>query len=402
MLKGKKILIGITGSIAAYKIPFIIRLLKKAGAEVQVIMTPMACDFITPLTLSTLSERPVLVDFYDKGDGSWHSHVDLGLWADLYLLAPVTANTMAKMVAGIADNLLLTTILSARCPLFFAPAMDLDMYQHSTTQNNVKRLLEFGYQLIEPTKGELASGLHGFGRLEEPEVIFQRIVNYLSNNKPLTGKKCLVTAGPTYEPIDPVRFIGNFSSGLMGIEVANSLAGLGAQVQLVLGPSSIEVSHPNIEVTNVTTSEQMLSACLKYFSSSYITVMAAAVADFKPTIVADKKIKKADKLSTLELEPTKDILATLGKIKRDNQLLIGFALETNQEVAHAREKLTAKNLDMIVLNSLNDPGAGFGYSTNKITLLKPAGEILSFPLKSKKEVAMDIVNAILSLKSQPK
>ncbi|MBU3926357.1 MAG: bifunctional phosphopantothenoylcysteine decarboxylase/phosphopantothenate--cysteine ligase CoaBC, partial [Bacteroidetes bacterium] len=383
-------------------IPFIIRLLKKAGAEVQVIMTPMACDFITPLTLSTLSERPVLVDFYDKGDGSWHSHVDLGLWADLYLLAPVTANTMAKMVAGIADNLLLTTVLSARCPLFFAPAMDLDMYRHPSTQDNVKRLKEFGYQLIEPTQGELASGLHGFGRLEEPEVIFQRIVTYLSNNKPLAGKKCLVTAGPTYEPIDPVRFIGNFSSGLMGIEVANSLAGLGAQVQLVLGPSSIEVSHPNIEVTKVTTSEQMLSACLKYFSSSYITVMAAAVADFKPTIVADKKIKKANKLSTLELEPASDILATLGKTKRDNQLLIGFALETNQEVAHAREKLTAKNLDMIVLNSLNDPGAGFGYSTNKITLLKPAGEIISFPLKSKKEVAMDIVNAILSLKSQPK
>ena len=292
MLKGKKILIGITGSIAAYKIPFIIRLLKKAGAEVQVIMTPMACDFITPLTLSTLSERPVLVDFYDKSDGSWHSHVDLGLWADLYLLAPVTANTMAKMVSGIADNLLLTTVLSARCPLFFAPAMDLDMYQHPSTQDNVKRLMKFGYQLIEPTKGELASGLHGFGRLEEPEVIFQKIVTYLSNNKPLAGKKCLVTAGPTYEPIDPVRFIGNFSSGLMGIEVANSLAALGAQVQLVLGPSSIEVSHSNIEVTKVTTSEQMLSACLKYFSSSFITVMAAAVADFKPTIVADKKIKK--------------------------------------------------------------------------------------------------------------
>jgi len=305
------------------------------------------------------------------------------------------------MVAGIADNLLLTTVLSARCPLFFAPAMDLDMYQHPSTQDNVKRLKEFGYQLIEPTKGELASGLHGFGRLEEPEIIFHRIVTYL-NNKPLAGKKCLVTAGPTYEPIDPVRFIGNFSSGLMGIEIANSLAGLGAQVQLVLGPSSIEVSHPNIEIEKVTTSEQMLSACLKYFSSSYITVMAAAVADFKPTIVADKKIKKAVKLSTLELEPTSDILATLGKTKHDNQILIGFALETNQEVAHARKKLTAKNLDMIVLNSLNDPGAGFGYSTNKITLLKPAGEIISFPLKSKKEVAMDIVNAILSLKSQPK
>ncbi|MFA5419238.1 MAG: bifunctional phosphopantothenoylcysteine decarboxylase/phosphopantothenate--cysteine ligase CoaBC, partial [Bacteroidales bacterium] len=292
MLKGKKILIGITGSIAAYKVPFIIRLLKKAGAEVQVIMTPMACDFVTPLTLSTLTERPVLVNFFDKGDGSWHSHVDLGLWADVYLLAPVSANTMAKMVAGIADNLLLTTVLSARCPLFFAPAMDLDMYQHPTTQDNIKRLQEYGYELIEPTQGELASGLHGFGRLEEPDVIFQRILDFFNQGKPLNGKKCLVTAGPTYEPIDPVRFIGNHSTGLMGIEVARALADLGAEVQLVLGPSAVQVDSSIVNITRVTTSDEMYEACTRYFDSSDITVMAAAVADFRPVAYSDKKMKK--------------------------------------------------------------------------------------------------------------
>jgi len=397
MLKGKKILIGITGSIAAYKVPMIIRLLKKAGAEVQVLMTHMATDFVTPLTLSTLTERPVLVDFFDKGDGSWHSHVELGIWADLYLIAPVSANTMGKMVAGIADNLLLTTVLSARCPLFFAPAMDLDMYKHPTTQDNIKRLQEYGYQLIEPTQGELASGLRGFGRMEEPEVIFDLIRDFFEKESPLLGKKCLVSAGPTYEPIDPVRFIGNHSSGLMGVEVAKALARLGAEVELVLGPSSVGVDEEKIRVTRVVTANQMLEACISRFSSADITVMAAAVADFKPAKVAGQKIKKGTQLETIKLEPTTDILLRLGKAKKDNQLLIGFALETHDELAHARQKLNNKNLDLIVLNSLNDAGAGFGHATNKITLMDKAGNTSEFPLKSKKEVAEDIVQAILLL-----
>lgn len=398
MLKGKKILIGITGSIAAYKVPFIIRLLKKAGAEVQVIMTPMAADFVTPLTLSTLTGRPVLVNFFDKGDGSWHSHVELGIWADLFLLAPVSANTMAKMVAGIADNLLLTTVLSARCPLFFAPAMDLDMYKHPTTQENIKRLQEYGYELIEPTQGELASGLNGFGRLEEPEVIFEKVLNYFSENQPLAGTNCLITAGPTYEQIDPVRFIGNFSTGLMGIEIAKALANLGAEVHLVLGPSSVSVNHTNIRVTNVVTAGQMHAACTEYFESSEIIVMAAAVADFKPVSVSEKKLKKEKFALTLQLESTTDILASFGRIKSKTQLLVGFALETNDELDHAHEKLLNKNLDLIVLNSLNDAGAGFGHSTNQVTLIYKGGKTVEFPLKSKKEVAADIVNAILSLK----
>ncbi len=398
MLKGKKILIGITGSIAAYKVPFIIRLLKKAGAEVQVLMTPMAADFVTPLTLSTLTERPVLINFFDKGDGSWHSHVELGIWADLYLIAPVSANTMGKMVAGIADNLLLTTVLSARCPLFFAPAMDLDMYKHPTTQDNIKRLQEYGYQLIEPTQGELASGLRGFGRMEEPEMIFERIQDYFQQQQPLLGKKCLVSAGPTFEPIDPVRFIGNHSSGLMGVEVARNLAKHGAQVELVLGPSSVEVSESGIHVTRVVTADQMLAACTAHFPTSDITVMAAAVADFRPSQVAEQKIKKGTRLESIRLEPTTDILLQLGKTKKDSQLLVGFALETRDELANAQQKLNNKNLDLIVLNSLNDAGAGFGHATNKITLMDKAGNTSVFPLKSKKEVAEDIVQAILLLK----
>ncbi len=400
MLKGKKILIGITGSIAAYKVPFIIRLLKKAGAEVQVLMTHMAADFVTPLTLSTLSERPVLVDFFDKGDGSWHSHVELGVWADLYLIAPLSANTMGKMVAGIADNLLLTTVLSARCPLFFAPAMDLDMYKHPTTQDNIKRLQEYGYELIEPTMGELASGLRGFGRLEEPEVIFERIVAFFQQEEPLQGKKCLVTAGPTFEPIDPVRFIGNHSSGLMGIEVAKELARLGAEVVLVLGPSSIDVEEDRLHVIQVVTADQMHEACLGHFPLMDIAVMAAAVADFRPMQVADQKIKKESGLLAIQLEPTQDILAELGKTKSENQLLVGFALETHDELIQAKQKLHNKNLDLIVLNSLNDAGAGFGHLTNKITLIDRAGFSQEFPLKSKKEVARDIVKTIMRLNNE--
>jgi phosphopantothenoylcysteine decarboxylase/phosphopantothenate--cysteine ligase len=398
MLSGKKILIGITGSIAAYKIPLLVRLLKKAGAEVQVIMTPMAAEFVTPLTLSTLTGRPVLTDFFDKGDGSWHSHVELGMWADLYLVAPLSANTMGKMVAGIADNLLLTTVLSARCPLFFAPAMDLDMYRHPTTQDNVRRLLDYGYELIEPTKGELASGLKGFGRLEEPEVIFNKILAYFAKKQPLAGKKCLVTAGPTYELIDPVRFIGNFSSGLMGVEIAQALAQKGADVHLVLGPSPIQVDHPRIHVTHVITADEMYRACMAVFPETDIAVMAAAVADFKPEDTKNEKIKKSDGFSAITLKPTTDILKALGEMKHKGQLLVGFALETTDELANAEKKLREKNLDMVVLNSLNDPGAGFGHKTNKITLIDTRNQIRTFELKSKAEVADDITEAILDLK----
>ncbi len=398
MLSGKKILIGITGSIAAYKIPLLVRLLKKAGAEVQVIMTPMAAEFVTPLTLSTLTGRPVLTDFFDKGDGSWHSHVELGMWADLYLVAPLSANTMGKMVAGIADNLLLTTVLSARCPLFFAPAMDLDMYRHPTTQDNVRRLLDYGYELIEPTKGELASGLKGFGRLEEPEVIFNKILAYFAKKQPLAGKKCLVTAGPTYELIDPVRFIGNFSSGLMGVEIAQALAQKGADVHLVLGPSPIQVDHPRIHVTHVITADEMYRACMAVFPETDIAVMAAAVADFKPEDPKNEKIKKSDGFSAITLKPTTDILKALGEMKHKGQLLVGFALETTDELANAEKKLREKNLDMVVLNSLNDPGAGFGHKTNKITLIDTRNQIRTFELKSKAEVAEDITVAILDLK----
>lgn len=398
MLSGKKILIGITGSIAAYKIPLLVRLLKKAGAEVQVIMTPMAAEFVTPLTLSTLTGRPVLTDFFDKGDGSWHSHVELGMWADLYLVAPLSANTMGKMVAGIADNLLLTTVLSARCPLFFAPAMDLDMYRHPTTQDNVRRLLDYGYELIEPTKGELASGLKGFGRLEEPEVIFNKILAYFAKKQPLAGKKCLVTAGPTYELIDPVRFIGNFSSGLMGVEIAQALAQKGADVHLVLGPSPIQVDHPRIHVTHVITADEMYRACMAVFPETDIAVMAAAVADFKPEDPKNEKIKKSDGFSAITLKPTTDILKALGEMKHKGQLLVGFALETTDEFANAEKKLREKNLDLVVLNSLNDVGAGFGHKTNKITLIDTRNQIRTFELKSKAEVADDITEAILDLK----
>jgi len=398
MLSGKKILIGITGSIAAYKIPLLVRLLKKAGAEVQVIMTPMAAEFVTPLTLSTLTGRPVLTDFFDKGDGSWHSHVELGMWADLYLVAPLSANTMGKMVAGIADNLLLTTVLSARCPLFFAPAMDLDMYRHPTTQDNVRRLLDYGYELIEPTKGELASGLKGFGRLEEPEVIFNKILAYFAKKQPLAGKKCLVTAGPTYELIDPVRFIGNFSSGLMGVEIAQALAQKGADVHLVLGPSPIQVDHPRIHVTHVITADEMYRACMAVFPETDIAVMAAAVADFKPEDPKNEKIKKSDGYSAITLKPTTDILKALGEMKHKGQLLVGFALETTDELANAEKKLREKNLDLVVLNSLNDPGAGFGHKTNKITLIDTRNQVRTFELKSKAEVADDITEAILDLK----
>ena len=402
MLKGKKILLGITGGIAAYKIPFLLRLLKKEGAEVQIILSPFAKEFVTPLTLSTLSERPVLTEFHNKDDGSWFSHVNLGLWADLFLVAPLTANTMGKMAAGIADNLLLTTILSARCPVFFAPTMDLDMYHHPSTQSNIKKLQKFGYKLIEPVEGELASGLKGMGRLEEPEVIFEIIKEHFEKKKALKGKKVLVTAGPTHEPIDPVRFIGNHSSGKMGIAIAEALVDEGAEVDLVLGPTSENTEKQGIKIHRVTTAEQMFEKSMQVFKNEDIAILSAAVADFSPSNIADSKIKKEQGFQSIELKPTKDILASLGKVKSKKQILVGFALETDNEEANAIKKLNAKNLDLIVLNSLRDKGAGFGYSTNKVSILDNKGNKTEFALKDKTEVAKDIIAAIVSVLEQKK
>ncbi len=397
MLKGKKILIGITGSIAAYKIPFLLRLLKKEGAEVQIILSPFAKEFVTPLTLSTLSERPVLTEFHDKNDGKWFSHVDLGMWADLFLVAPLTANTMGKMVAGIADNLLLTTVLSARCPVFFAPAMDLDMYHHPSTQSNIEKLQGYGYKLIEPVEGELASGLKGMGRLEDPEIIFEIIKQEFEKKKALKGKKALITAGPTYEPIDPVRFIGNHSSGKMGIAIAQTLAAQGVEVELVLGPTSEIVADQSVSVHRVTTANEMFEKSMELFREADIAILSAAVADFSPSNIANSKIKKEQGLMSIELKQTKDILASLGKIKTDKQILVGFALETDNEELNAIKKLKAKNLDLIVLNSLKDKGAGFGFSTNKVSILDNKGNKTEFPLKEKTEVAKDIVDSIVNI-----
>ncbi len=394
MLKGKKIIIGITGGIAAYKTPFLVRLLKKEGAEVQVIMTPFATEFVTPLTLSTLSEKPVLTEFFDKGDGNWHSHIDLGLWADLILVAPLTANTMAKMATGIADNLLLTVLLSARCPIYFAPAMDLDMYRHASTKRNLQTLQSFGYHLIEPAEGELASGLKGVGRLEEPEVIFSVVKKALTPQSLLLKKKILISAGPTHEPIDPVRFIGNRSSGLMGIELAKAFASCGAEVNLVLGPSKYVVEHPNISVTRVTTAAEMYQNVTSLYGNADITVMAAAVADFTPSHTEKEKIKKEEGIESIVLKPTKDILKELGAKKRNDQLLIGFALETENETQNATKKLQSKNLDLIVLNSLKDKGAGFEYETNKVKLIDRNRKETEIPLKLKSEIAKDIVTYI--------
>ena len=394
MLAGKKIVIGVTGSIAAYKIPFIIRLLKKAGAEVQILMTPAARDFVTPLTLATLSERPVLTDFFNKDDGEWSSHVELGLWADLLLMAPVSANTMAKMAVGIADNLLLTTVLSARCKVFFAPAMDLDMYKHPTTSKNISKLISFGYRLIKPVEGELASGLKGCGRLEEPEIIFNHIEEFFNASLPFSGKKVMITAGPTYEPIDPVRFIGNFSSGKMGVEIAKALANQGAEVNLITGPISIDVEDQGINVIKVTTAEEMHVECLKTFPDSDIAIMSAAVADFTPDTVSPEKIKKEEGINSISLKPTIDILSELGRNKKEGQILVGFALETDNEKANARKKLVNKNLDVIVLNSLNDVGAGFGHDTNKVTILTADGNEQMFELKTKQEVALDLLTVL--------
>lgn len=397
MLTGKKILIGITGGIAAYKIPLLVRLLKKAGAKVQILFSPMAHEFVTPLTLSTLSGNPILTDFHDPESGEWNSHVELGMWADLFLVAPVTASTMGKMVNGIADNLLVTTYLSAKCPVVLAPAMDLDMYKHPSTKENVSRLKAFGHTIIEPTEGELASGLCGEGRMEEPEELFRIILDILKKKAELENKTFLITAGPTYEAIDPVRFIGNHSSGLMGFSIAEELASRGAKVILISGPTHLHTEHPNIHLIRVISADEMYKASIEHFSDKDVAILSAAVADYKPAFISSQKIKKSSKAPEIKLVPTLDILAELGKRKTDKQLLVGFALETNNEIENAKKKLKNKKLDFIVLNSLNDKGAGFGHATNKITIIDSQLCIDTFDLKSKKEVAIDIVNKVVSL-----
>lgn len=396
MLTGKKILLGITGSIAAYKIPLLVRLLKKDGADVRVVMTPSAKDFVTPLTLSTLSGNPVISHGFDEKTGKWDSHVELGLWADLFVIAPATANTMAKMANGIADNYLLTVCLSAKCPVMFAPAMDLDMYKHQATQQNIKTLIERGCIFVAPSSGELASGLCGEGRMEEPQKIYERIKLFFQTKRNFSGKKVLITAGPTYEAIDPVRFIGNHSSGLMGIEIARAFADQGAEVTLVLGPSNISPNRNNINLLPVTSAKEMYDAVMIFFPKTDIAVLSAAVADFRPEIVADQKIKKnpdTDSI-TLKLVKTDDILKTVGSQKKENQVVVGFALETENGIANAKKKLHTKNIDLIVLNEMSEQGVGFKTKTNKISIINKNDEMTEFDLKPKSEVALDVLNAI--------
>ncbi|MCU4166657.1 bifunctional phosphopantothenoylcysteine decarboxylase/phosphopantothenate--cysteine ligase CoaBC [Carboxylicivirga caseinilyticus] len=399
MLKGKKFILGISGGIAAYKCAHLTRLLVKEGAEVQVLMTKMAKEFITPLTMATLSKRPILVEFYNPENGDWNSHVDTGLWADAMIVAPATANTMGKMANGIADNLLITTYLSAKCPVFVAPTMDLDMYTHPSTTRNMETLQSYGNILIEPGSGELASGLVGKGRMAEPEEIVEKLKAYFKKkaSKKLAGKKVLVTAGPTHEKIDPVRFIGNYSSGKMGFAIAEELACRGAEVVLVTGPSSLSCNHPNIDRINVVSAADMYKACEKVFAGCEIAVMSAAVADYTPAVKADQKMKRKSETLTIELKSTVDIAKALGEKKKENQFLVGFALETNDAEQNALKKLNSKNLDLIVLNSLQDSGAGFNVDTNKITIINKQNNKKDFPLKSKVEVANDIVDEIESL-----
>lgn len=396
MLKGKHIILGVTGSIAAYKAATLTRLLVKEGASVKVVMTPLAKEFITPLTMATLSKSPIMVDFYNPENGDWNSHVDLGLWADLYLIAPASANTIGKMAGGIADNLLLTTYLSAKCPVMVAPAMDLDMYRHPATQRNLQILRSFGNIIIEPESGELASGLIGKGRMEEPEQIVTFIKDYFAKQADFKGKRVLVTAGPTYEKIDPVRFIGNYSSGKMGLAIAEELAGRGAEVILVCGPVNLKTQHASIRRVDVESAAQMYEVVSREFEACDVAVLSAAVADFTPKEKADRKIKRGKDDLVLELLPTRDIAAELGHVKKASQMLVGFALETNDEENNALSKMQRKNLDMIVLNSLNDKGAGFGGDTNKVTIMDRMGGKTVYELKTKTEVARDIVNEIVS------
>ncbi|MBR3871487.1 MAG: bifunctional phosphopantothenoylcysteine decarboxylase/phosphopantothenate--cysteine ligase CoaBC [Paludibacteraceae bacterium] len=393
-MKGKHILIGVTGGIAAYKTAYLIRDLVKRGAEVKVIMTEKAKAFITPLTLATLSKNPILVDFFDPTNGAWNSHVSLGLWADAYVIAPATANTIAKMAHGIADNLLTTTYLSARCPVFVAPAMDLDMYAHPTTQENIEYLKSKGVNIIDAASGFLASGLEGKGRMAEPEDIANQVSNFFASKQELRGKKVLITAGPTHEKIDPVRFIGNHSSGKMGYALAEECAARGADVYLVSGPVQIKAKHPNIKTISVVSAGEMFEAASAEFDSSDITILCAAVADFRPETQADEKIKREKDDLVIRLKPTQDIAANLGSRKKENQILVGFALETNNEAENAQGKLKRKNLDFIVLNSLKDENACFGYDTNKITIIEKNGNTQAFSLKSKTEVAKDIIDKV--------
>lgn len=411
MLQGKKIVLGITGSIAAYKACLIIRGLIKKGAEVQVVITPAGKEFITPLTLSTLTHKPVVSEFFSRADGSWHSHVDLGLWADAMVIAPATASTIGKMANGIADNMLITTYLSMKAPVFVAPAMDLDMYAHPSTQKNLETLISYGNHIIEPGTGFLASKLEGKGRMEEPEKIIEVLEQFFASQtqKPdtattasssleLLGKTVLITAGPTYEKIDPVRFIGNYSSGKMGFALAEECANRGASVELICGPVQMTTSHPNIHRTDVESAKEMYEAATSIFPQCQAAILCAAVADFTPSKTADQKIKRealAEKEGelVLHLQPTQDIAKEIGKMKQEGQILVGFALETNDEQTHAQEKLAKKNLDFIVMNSLRDQGAGFRHDTNKISIISSEG-ITEYPLKPKTEVATDIINEL--------
>jgi phosphopantothenoylcysteine decarboxylase/phosphopantothenate--cysteine ligase len=391
-LKDKHIVLGITGSIAAYKAASLARLLIKAGAEVQIVITPAGKEFITPVTLSALTGKPVVSEFFTANDGTWHSHVDLGQWADLMLVAPATASTLGKMANGVADNMLITTYMSMKAPVMIAPAMDLDMFAHPVTTRNLDMLRSYGNIIIEPASGELASHLTGKGRMEEPEKILSVVEDFFKNRQSLSEKKVLITAGPTYEKIDPVRFIGNYSSGKMGFALAEECASRGAEVILVAGPVSLTVNHPGIKRIDVESAEEMYNASVKEFPEVDIAILCAAVADFRPSEQYTEKVKRGEDLLAISLVPNKDIAASLGKMKKANQLMIGFALETNDEETNALKKMAKKNLDFIVLNSLNDAGAGFKYDTNKVSILCKNGEKIDFGLKSKKEVASDIID----------
>lgn len=391
-LKDKHIVLGITGSIAAYKAASLARLLIKAGAEVQIVITSAGKEFITPVTLSALTGKPVVSEFFTANDGTWHSHVDLGQWADLMLIAPATASTLGKMANGVADNMLITTYMSMKAPVMIAPAMDLDMFAHPATTRNLEILRSYGNIIIEPAAGELASHLIGKGRMEEPEKILSAVEDFFNQQETLSKKKILITAGPTYEKIDPVRFIGNYSSGKMGFALAEECARRGAEVVLVAGPVSLKVNHPNIKRIDVESAEEMYNASVKEFPGMDAAILCAAVADFRPSEQYSQKVKRGEDLLTISLVPNKDIAASLGKMKKANQLLIGFALETNDEETNALKKMAKKNLDYIVLNSLNDAGAGFKYDTNKVAILKKNGERKDFGLKSKYDVASDIID----------
>ncbi len=405
MLENKKIVLGITGSIAAYKACILARLLIKKGAEVQVVMTPAAKEFITPLTLATLTQKPVVSEFFDRRDGSWHSHVNLGLWADAMLIAPASASTIGKMANGIADNMLVTTYLSmkqsptsegkVKTPVFVAPAMDLDMYAHPSTQANLQKLQSYGNHIIEPATGFLASKLEGKGRMEEPEKIVEILEQFFAKQQKLAGKKVLITAGPTYEKIDPVRFIGNYSSGKMGFALAEVCAEQGAEVTLVSGPVMLQTKHPGIKRIDVESAQQMYEAATKHFPKADIAILCAAVADFTPKTTADKKIKRKGDNLKLELQPTKDIAAALGAVKKKKQVLVGFALETDNEQKNAKEKMERKNFDFIVLNSLQDKGAGFRVDTNKVTIIGRHNDLTAYDIKSKREVAEDIIGYVI-------